>query len=401
MNPTFKTTIIKNRVRKDGTCAVFIRIGFKSKYTYVATPYSVGKTELNKKGEIKNGFIVDKCNELIAEYRHLIEFAGDLSHFDVQMVREFIQERKVHQNGLNYSALFRDYMEQNKNSPSKSIHRAAYNHLVKYAGDKILVNDITPNWLLLFEKYLSDKMGSPGVAMYLSQVRTVYNWIIDEYEYKGYKFIYPFRKYKIPAPTYKPNKALSKEQLRAILFTKLKTKEANRMRDAFAISLMTLGTNAKDLYLIEKIGERMEYDRSKTKDRRTDNAFISVKIEPEVRPFIKRNKGVKRAFSFSDVHVSPRRFALSSKRGLDNAREQINKLYGEDFLPEFTFYDARRTMASVMSNKLKISNDDIAKCLNHVDDKNTTTRPYIERDFSVLDRCNRMFIDWLYDKESE
>ena len=289
-------------------------------------------------------------------------------------------------------------MEQNKNSPSKSIHRATYNHLVKYAGDKILVGDITPNWLLLFEKYLSAKMGSPGVAMYLSQVRTVYNWIIDEYEYKGYKFIYPFRKYNIPTPTYKPNKALSKEQLRAILFTKLKTKEANRMRDAFAISLMTLGTNAKDLYLIEKIGERMEYDRSKTKDRRTDNAFISVKIEPEVRPFIKRNKGVKRAFSFSDVHVSPRRFALSSKRGLDNAREQINKLYGEDFLPEFTFYDARRTMASVMSNKLRISNDDIAKCLNHVDDKNTTTRPYIERDFSVLDRCNRMFIDWLYEK---
>ena len=68
-------------------------------------------------------------------------------------------------------------------------------------------------------------MGSPGVAMYLSQVRTVYNWIIDEYEYKGYKFIYPFRKYNIPTPTYKPNKALSKEQLRAILFTKLKTKE--------------------------------------------------------------------------------------------------------------------------------------------------------------------------------
>ena len=83
-------------------------------------------------------------------------------------------------------------MEQNKNSPSKSIHRATYNHLVKYAGDKILVGDITPNWLLHFEKYLSAKMGSPGVAMYLSQVRAVYNWIIDEYECKGYKFIYPY-----------------------------------------------------------------------------------------------------------------------------------------------------------------------------------------------------------------
>ena len=401
MQVSFRTTILKDRQRQDGTYGVYIRIGFKSKYIYVPTIYSAGKTEMNKKGEVKNGNIVDGCNQIIAEYRRLIALAGDLRDFDVKMVLEFIEEKKVHKNGLNYSKLFRDYMEQNKESPSKSIHRATYNHLVKYAGDEILVNDITPNWLLLFQHYLMKRMGSPGVSMYLSQVRTVYNWIIDEYEYKGYKFIYPFRKYDIPTPIYKPNKALSREQLRAILFTKLKTAEANRMRDAFAISLMTLGTNAKDLYLIEKIGDRMEYNRSKTKDRRTDNAFISVKIEPEVRPFIKRNKGVKRAFSFSDVHVSPRRFALSSKRGLDNARAQINRIYGDDFIPEFTFYDARRTMASVMRNKLGISKDDVAKCLNHVDTVNKTTDVYIEQDFSILDRCNRKFIDWLYEKDSE
>jgi len=45
MNPTFKISIIKNRVRKDGTYTVFIGIGFKSQYTYVATPFSAGKTE--------------------------------------------------------------------------------------------------------------------------------------------------------------------------------------------------------------------------------------------------------------------------------------------------------------------------------------------------------------------
>lgn len=51
---------------------------------------------------IKNGFIVDKCSKLIAEYRRLIGFTGDLSNFYAQMVREFTQERKIHQNGLNY-----------------------------------------------------------------------------------------------------------------------------------------------------------------------------------------------------------------------------------------------------------------------------------------------------------
>lgn len=396
MRVTFKTTILKSTQRKDGTYAVFIRVGFKSKYSYIATPYSVGKTELNKSGVIKNGFVIDKCNAMIAEYRSILALAGDLSNFDVKMIREFIDTQKAHKSGLNYSHLFREYMEQNKDSPSFAIPRATYNHLVRYAGNNILVNDITPNWLTLFEKYLKSRMGSAGVNMYLSQVRTVYNWIMDEYEYKGYEFRYPFRKYEIPPAVYKANKALSKEQLIVILTVKLKTKEANRMRDAFAISLLTLGTNAKDLYLLEEIGERIEYNRSKTEGRRADGAFISIKVEPEVLPYINRNRGVKRALSFADFHVSARRFALSSKRGLENARNQINKIYGKDFLPEFSFYDARRTMASVMSNVLGISNDDVAKCLNHVDDKNTTTRPYIERDFSVLDRCNRKFIDWLY-----
>lgn len=138
MRVTFKATILKSTQRKDGTYAVFIRIGLKSQYTYIPTKYSVGKTELNKNGEIKNGTIIDGCNAIIAEYRSLIALADDLSHFDVKMVREFIEERKTHKNGLNYSVLFREYMEQNKDSPSRSIDRATYNHLVSYAWDYIL-----------------------------------------------------------------------------------------------------------------------------------------------------------------------------------------------------------------------------------------------------------------------
>lgn len=59
---------------------------------------------MNKK-EIKNASIVDKCSDLIAEYRRLIWFSGDLKYFDAQMVREFIQEWKANQGGLNCSVL--------------------------------------------------------------------------------------------------------------------------------------------------------------------------------------------------------------------------------------------------------------------------------------------------------
>ena len=37
-------------------------------------------------------------------------------------------------------------------------------------------------------------------------------------------------------------------------------------------------------------------------------------------------------------------------------------------------------------------------CLNHVDMAHKTTDFYIETDFSILDECNRKFLDYLFDK---
>ena len=106
MNPTFKTTIIKKQSQERwDVCRIHQD---RIQVSIHLSCHTLFRREdgVKQEGRVKNGFIVDKCNELIAEYRRLIEFAGDLSHFDVQMVREFIQEWKVHQNGLNYSALF-------------------------------------------------------------------------------------------------------------------------------------------------------------------------------------------------------------------------------------------------------------------------------------------------------
>ena len=82
-------------------CNTNIQIKFELRNTLLQKVINNAKLSILWLRKIKNGFIIDKGNELIAEYRRLIEFAGDLSHFDAQMVREFVQELKVHQNGLN------------------------------------------------------------------------------------------------------------------------------------------------------------------------------------------------------------------------------------------------------------------------------------------------------------
>jgi len=65
-----------------------------------------------------------------------------------------------------------------------------------------------------------------------------------------------------------------------------------RAQGIFCISLIALGINAKDVYSLRKTqSDRIEYERSKTKDKRADNAFISLNTQPELIPYIKKFEG--------------------------------------------------------------------------------------------------------------
>ena len=72
MNVSFKITVFAKNKRKDNTYPVNIRIGYKSKYANIDTGFYAGATEINKKGEVKNGFIVDMCDKKIDKYKDKI-----------------------------------------------------------------------------------------------------------------------------------------------------------------------------------------------------------------------------------------------------------------------------------------------------------------------------------------
>ena len=396
MQATFKPIVHLHRQRKDKNYSVIIRIGFRSKYAYLETDLSVSNSDLKRNGDIKNQIVIDKCNIIIKEYRKIANSLPDINTLDVSMIKSAIVGRNAVKKALNFVELFEEYLEDNKASPSISIYKTTYNHLVKFAGKSLLIDAITPNYLKKFEESLS--MGSRGINLYLSNIRKVYNWIMDEYEHKGYNFYYPFRKYKIPNAKYSAATSLTKEQLKEIISIELKGLRANRARDIFVISLLSLGTNAKDLYMLEKISDRIEYNRSKTKKKRDDNAFISIKVEPELIHYLEKYKGKERALAFSEWYANPPKLNESIYLGLRQVVKQIND-NGKTTIEHLEYYDARRSIASVMRNKLKISKDDIAKCLNHIDVNNKITDIYIEKDFSILDQCNRKFIDWLFNQQ--
>lgn len=413
MRVTYKPFVSLRRQRKDKTFGVSIRIGYKSKYSYIETEYSASKNDI-KGSSIKSGMLNDKCNAIISEYRIITDELSESDYDDVSQVVELIKHKQEHKNGVDYMVYLKNHVAklEKESSPSIQIYNATYNHFNTFVGrDTLTTNGLTSKLLKEFEDYLVKQgVGSHGIHSYLSKIRAVYNLIIDDFEELGYTFKYPFRKYKLPEVINKPTIALTKEQLIEIRDIQLKEdSRANYIRNAFMISLLTLGTNATDLYDM-KISEngRLEYCRNKTKERRKafDNAFISIKIESKLEHYINAMKGSKEyMFNFRERFGSSITLNNSIRNGVKEIADAINEKYksldknkysNKDFIQYFDFYDARRTLASIMRNTLGFSKDDVAACLNHKDKEHKTTDYYIEKDFSILDRCNKQFIDWLY-----
>lgn len=412
MKVTYKPFVRLQRQRKDKTYCVYIRLGYKSKYNYIETEYSASKADI-KGYAIKSGMLNDKCNIIIAEYREITDELSESDYDDVSQVVEFIKHKQEHKNGVDYMVYLKNHVAklEKANSPSIQIYNATYNHFNAFIGrDTLSTNRLTSKILKEFEDYLvKQEVGSHGIHSYLSKIRAVYNLMIDDYEELGYTFRYPFRKYKIPEPINKPTIALTKEQLIEIRDIELeKDSRASYVRNTFMISLLSLGTNATDLYDLDTIKKgRLEYCRNKTKNKRiSDRAFISIKIEPELKHYINLMRGKDQyIFNFRERFATKVNFNDSIRKGVKEIADAINAKYiaidktkytKDKFIPYFDYYDARRTLASVMRNTLGISKDDVAACLNHKSKEHKTTDYYIEQDFSILDRCNRLFIDWLY-----
>ncbi|MFT3994415.1 MAG: phage integrase SAM-like domain-containing protein [Dysgonomonas sp.] len=414
MRVTYKPFIRLQRQRKDKTFCVFIRVGYQSKYSYIETEYSASKNDIKGSG-IKSGMLNDKCNTIIAEYRAITDDLSESDYDDVNQVVEFIKHKQEHRNGVDYMVYLKNHIDklEKNNSSSIQIYNATYNHFNTFVGRNTLsTNGLTSKLLKEFEEYLVKKeVGSHGIHSYLSKIRAVYNLMIDDYEELGYTFKYPFRKYKIPEPINKPTIALTKEQLIEIRDIELEEgSRASYIRNTFMISLLSLGTNATDLYDLDTIKKgRLEYCRNKTKNKRiSDRAFISIKIEPELQHYIDLMKGKNEyVFNFRERFTTKVNLNDSIRKGVKEIADAINTKYitinktkytQNKFIQYFDYYDARRTLASVMRNTLDISKDNVAACLNHKDREHKTTDYYIEKDFSILDKCNRQFLDWLYDK---
>jgi integrase len=413
---TLKAVVLKHQLREDGTYNVKIRVTHDRRSAYIPTEHYISARQVSADcKKIKDQFILQQLDITLARLRKEISALGPkVSLYTARTLAEHLAE--VIRPGSD-SIDFLEYA-QKKAEDLKSVGRTSVassyvgviHNLKRFLGrDKLEFKEITVKFLENYETYLRTRTGegirplqSRGIECNLASIRALFNLARREYNDEDLDDVRiknnPFARYRVPRSEEPEKRSLPVEMILKIkeYVRKEKSKYGRRgkelrsevARDVYLLSFYLVGMNSKDIFCLDRIdGDRITYNRAKTKDRRADKAEISIKIEPEARELIEKYKDPtgKRAFCFYLHHKNESTFNASLNRGL----KEIGEVIGVENLE---FYSARHSWATIARNQCGISKDDIALCLNHTDTTKMVTDKYIKKDFSRIDRANEQVL---------
>jgi integrase len=215
----------------------------------------------------------------------------------------------------------------------------------------------------------------------MRDLRTLFNGACNMYNNEDLGIYrikhYPFKRYKVgSAPVTKKRNNTLEEIIKIRDCVTKPGSRAELAKEIYMLSFYLCGMNAVDLYHLTRNNirnGRIDYNRSKTQSRRKDNAFISIKVIEETRPLLEKY--------IENLSVRYSTYGVLDT-ALSQGMKQIRKLTG---IAGSTIYWARHTFATVARNTCRISKDDVALALNHVDDEHRTTDIYIEKDWGIVD----------------
>ena len=395
---TFKLIVFNNRIRLDKTWTVFIRVTYKRKIKYIQTSMSVTKKDLTASYKIKNRQVLDRGDELIREYRRKADMLNlEINNMDINEVVDFIT-RKQENTGLNFTKYAEKWLDEAEIKGVKN-YLSAINALKKYFNrDNILFSDITVNSMKAFEKSLANRPRAQ--SLYTNCIVKIFNDGRDYYNDEDNDIIrikHSLRKYTAPRQNVAQKRALSVSDIISIInlpYLDTPTREGcpcrrDMAKDCFVMSFCLMGMNSVDMYNAKDFdGETLTYERTKTKDRRSDNALIAVKVHPFIRQLIEKYKGKEYLFTFRKRYSSASDFNRALNIGLKDIGRELN-------IDNLQFYSARHSMATIAVNDVGISKYVVNDMLNHVEPSMKVTDLYIKKDFTAINEANFRLIDYI------
>lgn len=421
---TFKICVFKHQKRSDDKWPVSIRVCWRRKYAYIKTEFYITAKQINQKTfDLKDSFIIRELDRRIAFFEDIKSkrLGFKINMYTAKELAEYL-ENELKCGGeidfVTYGRELADRLESKGRKSTADTYRRTLNGLVDFCNgrNKIMITEITVSFLRSFAEYLQSRrkitrmnqFGRPvtvihepasdnTVGAYMTDIRTIFNAAIMEFndEERGNIRIqhYPFKKFKI-VRTLSDKRNLTPDQINKIrrIQDDQVSGRAELARDVFMMSFYLCGMNMADLYDCDPIfGGRINYKRQKTRSRRQDEAFISIRVEPECLPLVEKYadpEGLK-AFNFYHRYSDRKTFEQGVNKGL----KQIAAMIRID--EDLSTYYARHSWATIARNKAGISKDDIDLALNHVDMNAKMADVYIAKDWSLVDNANRAVLNYL------
>ena len=420
---TIKAEVRKEQARKDGSYNIKIRFTQNRKIKRLPTKLFAKKSDLNKSFELKEGTAIKKEADYLIFYYEKIcsQIPMDIEQCSIEDIMAYVEADKKKYQIIDFIAFSESWMQASKNTSTKN-YKSAVNALKLYINrEELNIKDITNKFLTGFMEFLeerwrtkAEKLKKAGkivptnraTSLYLGSIRHLFNEAKKQYNDYDRNIIIitndPFKTFTVPKQcTVTRKRALTPELIKKIWELPYQSIEGYKMenrfnlaKDCFILSFCLMGMNSADLYNAEeREGNTIIYYRTKTRNRRADNALMKVNIPKMLMPLIEKykDKTGKRIFNFYQNYVD----IASLNRSINIGLKEIGTKLKIDALQ---YYAARHSWATIAVNKVGIDKYTVHSALNHVDDVMRVTDIYIERDFVNENKANRKVVKYVFSK---
>ena len=377
---TIKAEIKKQEQKLDGTYNVKLRFTLDRKVKRLSTSLFVTNKDLSKDLKIKQTSpIKQEIDSLIRSYQEkCAKLQIELNHYTLDEVMDYIDGERQKQQTIDFIKFSREWIASTT-IKGASNYTSALNALIRFIGkEELNVNLITFDFLENFKAFLNkereartkkliaqDKRvpSNRSLSLYLVSIKKLFNEAKKKkYNKKDKNLILipnsPFEDFTIPKQEATRKRAIPADIIKKVWELPYKdmkkgykaTCRYNLAKDCFILSFCLMGINSADLYNATKMdGNTITYYRTKTKDRRLDNAKMVVDIPSIVQPLIEKykDKTGKRLFNFYQYYADEKGFNKAINYGL----KEIGAILEVE---DLEYYAARHSWATIALNKVGI-----------------------------------------------
>lgn len=418
---TIKAEIKKDSLRVDGTYNVKLRFTLNRKVKRLSTSLFVRPEELTKTGDFKkNTKIYKEVEALLTAYQSKCNAMQiDLNHYSLDYIFKLLKFEEQKEKPIDFISFSREWIVH---APMKrtDTYETTIRSIISFIGkDNLDVSEIKVSFLNKYTEYLkkrrderNHKLSIAGkripsnrtVSLYLGCIRHLFKEAQRKYNNTEDNLMLiphsPFDHFRIPRQEATRKRALDRNTIKAIwelpYMNKVKgyksTCRYDLAKDCFIMSFCLMGMNSVDLYNATEFKDgRIIYNRTKTKDRRLDNARMEVVVPKLILPLMEKykDKTGQRLFNFHHYYADHKAFNKAINYGLKEIGSQLG-------IDDLEYYAARHSWATIALNKVGIDKYTVHAALNHVDESMRVTDIYIERDFVNENKANAKVVRYVF-----